>query len=98
MHLVLGLRGGGNPELAFAAGGLISQTIVKDNVEPTKWEPDCGTIFNVQVVNSDLFKEITGSDPPSTPITAAAYASHGFPYYKIYDEKTEAAAKFTEST
>ncbi len=25
--------------------------------------------------------------PPSTPVTAEAYAKHGFPYFKLYDEK-----------
>lgn len=25
--------------------------------------------------------------PPPTPVTAAAYAMHGFPYFSIYNEK-----------
>lgn len=91
LHLVLRLRGGGggpvNPELGLAAGGLIKQTIVKDTVDPSRWAPEYGTIFNVQILNSEFFKEVTGIAPPSTPVTAVTYAEHGYPYFSIYDEQ-----------
>lgn len=61
--------------------------MLKDTVDPKRWAPECGTIFNVQILNSDFFEKITGNAPPSTPVTAAAYARHGYPYFSIYDEK-----------
>ena len=90
VHLVLCLRGGGTPEgadMGIAPGGLISQSIIKDTHNPNIWEPKCGTIFNVQILNSARFHELTGKTPPSTPVTAEAYARYGYPYFKIFDEK-----------
>jgi hypothetical protein len=90
VHLVLRLRGGGDPtvEMGIAAGGLIKQTIKKDRNDPTIWETDKGTIFNIQILNSAAFTAVTGEAPPKTPISAETYAAHGYPYYDIYDEKT----------
>lgn len=83
------LRGGGNgePEMGVGAGGFIKQSIAADQNDPTIWEADNGTIFNVQILNSAVFKAVTGKQPPETPITAKTYASYEFPYYDIYDEK-----------
>lgn len=89
VHLVLRLRGGGGPEpvMGIAAGGLIKQTIFKDNNEPTIWEPNDGTIFNVQILNSAVFEGVTGMAPPETPVTAKTYASYGLPYDDIFNEQ-----------
>lgn len=89
LHLVLRLRGGGfiEAEMGIAAGGLIKQTIVKDNNDPTIWESENSTIFNVQILNSAVFKAVTGKAPPKTPVTAKTYATHAYPYYDIYDEE-----------
>jgi hypothetical protein len=90
IHMVLRLRGGGGPpeiEMGIGVGGLIKQTIHQDYNLAEKWDSDNGTIFNVQVMNSAVFKSVTGEDPPETPINAKTYAEYGFPYYAIYDEK-----------
>lgn len=89
LYLVLRLRGGGDAgaEMGIAAGGLIKQTIVKDKNDPTMWETDNSTIFNVQILNSTAFEAVTGRAPPKTPVTAKTYAEHGYSYYDIYDEK-----------
>lgn len=86
--LVLALRGGGDPEMmGIAAGGLIKQTIRRDNNDPIIWDPNHGTIFNVQILNSAVFKAVTGECPPTSPVTAKTYAEYGYPYYSLYDEK-----------
>lgn len=90
LHLVFRLSGGGGApplEMGIAAGGLINQTIIKDDLDPVIWEPQSGTIFNVQILNSACFEEFTGRTPPETPISAQIYAKYGSPYYAIYDEK-----------
>ncbi|KAK5129279.1 hypothetical protein LTR08_003635 [Meristemomyces frigidus] len=88
LHLVLRLRGGfSKEEMGIAAGGLIRQTINRDPFARESWESDCGTIFNVQILNSECFREIVGTAPPPTPITAATYAHYGYPYFKFWDEK-----------
>ena len=93
--MILRLRGGGvdpNAVMGIAAGGLIKQTIIKDTHDPTIWEPSCGTIFNVQILNSASFRQVTGMDAPTTPVTAATYAQHGYPYYDLWDEKSSGIA------
>ncbi|KAF7186024.1 Ubiquitin-like protein-NEDD8-like protein RUB3 [Pseudocercospora fuligena] len=93
LHLCLPMRGGGCSDamhrhmMGFAAGGQIRQSIKRDNNNPSIWEPESGVIFNVQTVNSEHFREITGEEPPETPVTAKDYAEAGQPYFEIYEEK-----------
>lgn len=89
LHLVLRLRGGGGIpfEMGIAAGGLIKQSILKDNNDPAIWDPEGGIILNVQILNSAAFKGVTGETPQETPINAKTYAECGFPYYAFYDEQ-----------
>lgn len=89
-HLMIRLRGGGSSsayQMGVAAGGLIKQTIVKDRHDPSTWDVDRSTTFNIQILNSSAFEKVTGKAPPTTPVTAQAYAAHGFPYFDIFDEK-----------
>ena len=89
LHMVLRLRGGGMPalEMGICPGGTIEQAIIKDEYDPGSWDSDCSIIFNVDILDSQVFKRYTGIKPPTTPVTAQQYAAHGFPYYDIYDEK-----------
>ena len=77
-----------NLELGIAPGGLIRQTIVADPYSPDSWEPERSISFNVQMLNSELFHQVTGQAPPPTPITAQTYADHGLPFFKLYEEKS----------
>lgn len=96
IHLVLRLCGGGGGakghEMGIAPGGLIKQTVVKDRHDPAIWETDCTTSFNVQILYPTLFKQLTGLDPPATPVTAKTYAQYGLPYYDICDEEPSGIA------
>ena len=91
LHLIVRLRGGGatepGAELGIAPGGLIKQCIIEDNYPPSTWEPDRSISFNVQILNSELFHQLTGFAPPDTPITAETYAEQGLPFYKFYEEE-----------
>ena len=83
------VRGGGYCDygMALAAGGLIKQTIIKDRYNADSWDTEAATVFNVQILSSAAFQKVTGGAPPATPVTAKAYAEHGFPYYDIFNEK-----------
>src|SRR5207247_5905845 len=37
--------------------------------------------------NSEEYRELTGSNPPPTPIGARHYAEHGLPWFDLYDEE-----------
>jgi ubiquitin len=89
VHLVLRLCGGGpsDAQMGLGVGGVIKQVIHQDHYGPETWDSDSGVIFNVQILNSAVFKSVTGGDPEDSPITAKTYAQYGFPYYAIYNEK-----------
>ena len=100
--MTLRLRGGGGgpcPEdvaLGVAPGGLIKQCILEDTNAATIWERDRTACFNVQILNSDMFQQITGKPPPSTPISAKTYRNHGLPFFKIYGEKSTIKGDFDD--
>ena len=48
----------------------------------------------MQILNSQTFREVTGRDPPDTPISAATYAKHGLPFFQIYNEESTVKGDF----
>lgn len=106
LHLVLRLRGGGvgpdpdynrsqRAQMGVAAGGKITQVIKKDRTKEDKWHKDISIVFNVQILNSNMFKEVTGRAPPSTPVSARIYAQHGYPFFKLYEESSDVKGDFS---
>lgn len=81
-------------ELGLAPGGLIKQCILHDKNPASIWARESTICFNVQIVNSEVFRQITGIEPPATPITAKTYASHGLPFFKIYGEESTIKGDF----
>ena len=49
-------------------------------------ENNCGRVY-VHIVNSMMYREITGQEPPNTPVTAKTYAQYGLPWFDLYDDK-----------
>lgn len=72
--------------MVVAAGGLIKQTIVRDDVPAQDWDLNNTVFFNMQLINASAFPSITGMPAPQTPISAATYAAHGYPFYEMYEE------------
>ena len=73
--------------MSLAAGGLIKQSINADTYPPSIWDTENSILFNVQLLNSESFLGVTGRLPPSSPIDAKTYASHGYPFYDIWNEE-----------
>lgn len=97
IHLVLRLRGGGSrPEMVIAAGGSIKQNIVRDEYDSNDWRRPATVTFNLQLLNSSSFEYMTGISAPPTPITAAVYARHGFPFFDMYEEPTDVHGDFAK--
>ena len=62
------------------------QEIYPDEYGVDTWDPDrSGRVF-VHLADSMAWREITGEEPPPTPVTARTYAEHGLPWYSLYDE------------
>lgn len=72
--------------MGLAAGGRMRQKVYPDPHGIDTWNPaDSHRVF-VHIVNSELWREITGEAPPATPVTAKEYAAHGLPWFDLYDE------------
>ncbi len=50
-----------------------------------------GRLF-VHIVNSIMYREITGKGAPATPVTAKEYGERGLPWFDLYDEAKDGIA------
>jgi hypothetical protein len=73
-------------EMGLAAGGKMKQKIYPDPHGLETWDQDNYGRVYVHIVNSLMYREITGHEPPATPVTAKTYAQHKLPWFDLYDE------------
>jgi hypothetical protein len=74
-------------EMGLGMGGRMTQVVNADPYGYQTWNQDDCKLVNIWMVNSMMFREITGQEPPSTPVSAQAYSQHGYPWFSLYDEK-----------
>lgn len=73
-------------ELGIAAGGRIRQHVYPDPHGLETWDQtERGGLF-IHLIDSDHFKQLTGEEPPPTPISAKTYTDYGLPWFDLYDE------------
>jgi Virulence factor Evf len=77
----------GEYEMGLGAGGKMQQKIYPDEYGIETWDLKNYSSIFVYIVNSEQYQQITGFEPPSTPITAQTYTQHNFPWFKLYDEE-----------
>ncbi len=73
-------------EMSLSAGGSMKQEISKDDYGIDFWDQSCFGRCYIRIVNSAMFKQITGKDAPPTPISAKTYSDYGYPWFDIYNE------------
>ena len=73
-------------EMGLAAGGRMRQEIYPDEHGADTWDAGNRGRVYVHIVNSEMFRDITGMEPPPTPVTARSYAQAGLPWFDLYDE------------
>jgi Holliday junction DNA helicase RuvB subunit len=84
-------------EMGIGAGGRIKQQIIEDPYGPESWDESAFREVAIHIVNSAVYKQITGLEPPPSPISVAHYQSRGIPWYSDYKEQmpiTSPAALF----
>lgn len=93
LHLILRLRGGGDPSAGFfqdnnkiglARGGLIKQSIYKDSYLECSWLYSMS--FELELVNSYQFNKLFNKKMPPTVVSVKKYMDAGFPWFQLYDE------------
>lgn len=73
-------------EMGLGAGGRMRQKIYPDEYGIDTWDPlNTGRVF-VHLANSMMWREITGEEPPATPVSPRTYAQYGLPWFDLYDE------------
>lgn len=72
--------------MGLGAGGRMKQKVYPDSHGIDTWSGDAPQETVIYIINSEQFEAITGQRPPETPVDAATYTSHGFPWFDLYDE------------
>ena len=72
--------------MGLAAGGRMEQKIYPDPHGIDAWDPDTRRRVFVHIVNSEMWRDITGEAPPASPVTAKSYAAAKLPWFSLYDE------------
>ncbi|NDJ76646.1 MAG: hypothetical protein GYB65_10340 [Chloroflexi bacterium] len=79
----------GGAEMGLGAGGKMRQKIYPDPHGIDTWDAENYGRVYVHIVNSLMYREITGEEPPPTPITTKLYAAAGYPWFDLYDERLD---------
>jgi hypothetical protein len=74
-------------EMGLGMGGKMTQVVNQDPYGIAMWNQEDYRLVNIWMVNSMMFREITGEEPPLTPVSAQAYSEHGYKWFSLYDEK-----------
>ena len=73
-------------EMGLGASGRMRQKIYPDDYGLDTWDPENYGRVYIHIVNSMMYREITGTEPPSTPVSARTYTEYGLPWFDLYDE------------
>lgn len=74
------------PDMGLGAGGKMRQKIYPDEHGIDTWDPDSYGRVYVHIVNSMVYRDVTGLEPPPTPVSAKLYNQFGLPWFDLYDE------------
>lgn len=80
-------------EMGIGAGGRMRQKVYPDVHGIDTWDQTAFARLPIHIVNSQMFREITGIAPPPTPISAELYTNLGLPWFELWDhEKADVPA------
>jgi hypothetical protein len=98
--LCLGVADGAEPlEMGLAPGGLMHQQIYEDQYGIDAWDTSASSRCFIHIVNSAVYRAVTGCQPPTQPVTAEDYKRRNIPWFDYYggDAKAlEGAPKLSE--
>lgn len=90
--MMAGFGGPARMSMGLGAGGRMRQKIYPDPYGLDTWDPGASGEVFVHIVNCEQYEALTGSPPPPSPVSAAAYTAHGLPWFDLYDEGKGALA------
>jgi hypothetical protein len=71
-------------EMGLAPGGTMRQEIYDDSFDFSDWDTRHKSRCFVHLCNSLMWREMTGENPPTTPLTSKEYTKHGLPWFDYY--------------
>lgn len=77
-------------DMGLGAGGKMRQEIYDDPHDFADWETGITSRCFVHLCNSQVWRQITGSNPPHPPLTAREYAKSGIPWFDYYRDDLRA--------
>lgn len=78
--------------MGLGAGGTMEQKVYPDPYGMDIWDPSASTRVFVNIVNSEMWQQITGEAPPASPVSARSYIDAGLPWFSLYDESAKTIA------
>jgi hypothetical protein len=76
--------------MGLAPGGRMRQEIYEDDFEWEDWDRSVSSRCFVHLVNSLVWRAMTGKKPPTTPPTSKEYKRAGVPWFDYYDDRRTA--------
>ena len=76
--------------MGLAPGGRMRQEIYEDPYGIHDWDNEHSSRCFIHLVNSSMWRGITGAPPPTRPPTAKAYTKAGYPWFDYYDAEAQA--------
>lgn len=73
----------------MGAGGQMRQKLYPDPYGVDVWDQSTFGRAEIYLLEAPQFRDMTGIDPPPTPVDAATYTEHGFPWFELYDDQRE---------
>lgn len=73
-------------EMGLGAGGTMEQKVYPDPYGLDVWDRTTAARVFVHIVNSEMWRAITGEAPPPSPVSARSYIDAGLPWFGLYDE------------
>lgn len=70
--------------MGLGAGGRMKQEIYEDPNDLADWDLAASSRCFIHLCEALVWREITGTNPPHTPVTAREYERAGLPWYDFY--------------
>ena len=75
------------PDMGLAPGGRMRQEIYEDHFNSEDWDRSVSSRCFVHLVNSLVWRAMTGKKSPTTPPTSKEYKRAGLPWFDYYDDR-----------
>ena len=73
-------------EMGLAPGGRMRQELYEDPFGFSDWDRQHKSRCFIHLANSLVWRQVTGHEPPTTPMTATEYQASGLPWFDYYSE------------